>query len=68
MIWTVLEWVSTAMSFTGTSLVANHNHLGWLWCTLADVGFVVFAVNKKLWGFFSLCLGYAAINIYGWLQ
>jgi hypothetical protein len=66
--WTILEWVSTSTSFAGTFGIARHWHPGWLLCCAADTGFVVFAVNKKLWGFFSLCLGYAAINFYGWLQ
>jgi nicotinamide riboside transporter PnuC len=66
MIW--LEWVSTAASFLGTLLVARHHNEGWLVNFLADVGFVIFALNKRLFGFLSLCLGYAIINLYGYFQ
>jgi hypothetical protein len=67
-IWTVIEWAATATSFAGTFLIARHAHQGWLLCCLADAGFVVFACEKKLWGFLTLCLGYTAINFYGWTQ
>lgn len=60
-----LEWGSTALSFLGTLLIARHWHVGWYFCFWADAGFVVFAVRKKLWGFFVLCLGYGALNLIG---
>lgn len=68
MIWTVIEWVSTVTSFGGTLAVAYHQHWGWIFGIIADFGFVVFAVNKKLWGFFSLCFGYMIVNLVGWLN
>ncbi len=61
-----LEWVSTLLSFSGTAMIASHHHEGWLYCTVADAGFVIFAVNKRLYGFLSLCAGYAVLNLYGW--
>lgn len=64
----ILEWVSTLTSFAGTFMVAKHIHQGWLLGVAADFGFFVFAVNKKLWGFFSLCLGYCIINLIGWFS
>lgn len=62
------EWVGVALSFLGTLMVAKHIHSGWILNTLADVFFVIFATHKKLWGFFSLCAGYAALNLFGWLS
>jgi len=67
-IWTIIEWVSTLTSFTGTFMVAKHIHYGWLLGVAADFGFVIFAVQKKLWGFLSLCFGYMLINWIGWLS
>jgi hypothetical protein len=64
----ILEWVSTLTSFAGTFLVARHHHQGWLFGIAADFGFVAFAINKKMWGFFSLCLGYLILNTIGWVS
>jgi hypothetical protein len=65
-VWTIVEWVSTLLSFAGTVMIASHLREGWLYCTVADVGFVIFAVNNRLYGFLTLCACYAAINLYGW--
>ena len=63
-----MEWASTALSFTGTAMVAKHVHGGWWLCLAAEVGFVVFAVRKRLWGFLALCGGYAVLNLVGALS
>ena len=65
---TVLEWAATLVSFTGTGLVATHHAQGWWLCMIADVGFVIFALNKKLFGFLALCAGYAVLNLIGALN
>jgi nicotinamide mononucleotide transporter len=68
MIWAVIEWTSTLVSFTGTYLIARHVHCGWMFGVAADFGFVAFGIRKRLFGFTSLCLGYMVLNFYGWLQ
>jgi hypothetical protein len=60
-----LEWASTLVSFAGTGLIATHHWQGWYLCAGADAGFVVFACEKKLWGFLTLCAGYLLLNVIG---
>jgi hypothetical protein len=64
----LLEWGSTLLSFAGTALIAHHAREGWWLCFWADAGFIVFALRKRMWGFFSLCLGYAVLNLMGALS
>ncbi len=66
MIW--LEWASTLASFLGTGLIAKHVHWGWLLCFAADAGFVVTAWKGRKWPFLVLCLGYGALNLWGFFQ
>ena len=63
-----LEWTGTALSFLGTYLVTQHIHWGWALNLLADVLFCIFAVNKKIWGFFALCMGYLLLAAVGLLS
>lgn len=61
----VLEWLSTLVSFAGTALIATHHGVGWWLCFWADIGFVVFAIRRTMWGFLTLCAGYGALNLIG---
>jgi hypothetical protein len=64
----IVEWASTVASFTGTALIAHHVRDGWLLNTIADGGFVVFALAKRMFGFLGLCLGYAVLNLIGYFS
>ena len=68
MTWIILEWISTLASFVGTGLIAKHIHCGWLICVVADIGFVVFSIHRKLWAFLTLCSVYTILNLVGWLS
>jgi hypothetical protein len=61
----VLEWIATAGSLTGFSMVAMQMRIGFAIWFFANILWMWFSSHNKHWGLFFLSACYFLINIYG---
>ncbi|HVY01408.1 MAG TPA: nicotinamide mononucleotide transporter [Candidatus Nanoarchaeia archaeon] len=63
----ILEWIATAGSLTGFTLVAMQLRIGFAIWLFANILWIGFSYHHKHWGLFFLSSCYLLINIYGYI-